>query len=67
MHTFIGPVVGAVLMIMLHSLVATFFIERWPLVLGAIFVLVALFIPQGIVGLIEEKFNAYFKRRGSVE
>jgi branched-chain amino acid transport system permease protein len=67
MYTFVGPMVGAVLMVMLHSMVAVFFVERWPLVLGAIFVLVALFIPQGIVGLIEEKFTAYFKRRGSAK
>lgn len=61
MYTFVGPLVGSVLMIMLHSLVTAFFTERWPLVLGVIFVLVALFVPQGIMGYVLDKLKGDFK------
>jgi len=62
MYSFVGPLVGSVVMVLLNSLVAAFFIERWPLVLGVIFVMVALFIPQGIVGYLQLKIRGI--RRG---
>jgi branched-chain amino acid transport system permease protein len=61
MHSFVGPLVGSVVMVLLNSLVAAFFIERWPLVLGVIFVLVALFIPEGIVGYFKIKIRGIRK------
>lgn len=55
MYNFFGPFIGAVLMILLESLVTSFFTDRWPLVLGTIFVVVALAVPQGITGYLHEK------------
>ncbi len=57
MYTFVGPFIGAVLMITLESLVTSFFTDRWPLVLGTIFVVVALAVPQGIMGYIREVYQ----------
>jgi len=66
MYTFVGPIIGAVIMILLNSLVSTLFIERWPLVLGGIFIFVALFLPEGITGTIKDRFAMIVKGRGVV-
>ena len=69
MYSFFGPFVGAVLMILLESLVTSFFTDRWPLVLGTIFVVVALAVPQGITGYIQEKVQrrlATLKQTGAM-
>lgn len=46
--TLLGPVVGAALVVVMKN-VASAYIERWNLVLGAIFVAIVLFMPEGIV------------------
>ena len=46
--TLLGPIVGATLVIIIKD-VASAYIERWNLVLGAIFVLIVVFMPEGIV------------------
>jgi branched-chain amino acid transport system permease protein len=46
--TLLGPVVGAALVIVMKD-VASAYIERWNFVLGAIFVLIVVFMPEGLV------------------
>jgi len=46
--TLLGPIVGAVLVIVMKY-VASAYIERWNFVLGAIFVLIVIFMPEGLV------------------
>src|SRR4051794_2539757 len=46
--TLMGPIVGAVLVIIMKD-VASAYIERWNFVLGAIFVLIVVFMPEGLV------------------
>jgi len=48
--TLIGPVLGAVTIRFLGNYLADWFGQRWQLVFGAIFVLLVLFFPYGIVG-----------------
>lgn len=64
MFTFLGPTLGAVFMILLESLVTSFFTERWPLILGSVFILVALGLPQGILGTIQQKVIVLFQKKG---
>ncbi|MFS8477789.1 MAG: branched-chain amino acid ABC transporter permease [Micromonosporaceae bacterium] len=47
--TFLGPVVGAGVVVWTENAVSTH-IERWPTLLGLIFIIVVLFAPQGLVG-----------------
>ncbi len=54
MYTFLGPILGSVLMIFLESAAMSFFTERWPLVLGLIFIFVSLAVPQGVLGTFKE-------------
>lgn len=67
MFMFLGPAVGAAAMILLESVVTSFFTERWPLILGAVFILVALGLPQGILGTAQQKFAIYFHKEGEEE
>ena len=46
--TFFGPVVGAALVVIMEN-VASAYIVRWNFVLGAIFVAIVVFMPEGIV------------------
>ena len=46
--TLLGPIVGALLVVTMKS-VASAYIERWNFVLGAIFVIIVIFMPEGLV------------------
>jgi branched-chain amino acid transport system permease protein len=55
--TLLGSYVGATVIILLEQLVSAY-TERWLMVLGAVFVLIMIFAPEGIVG----KIRALAKR-----
>lgn len=59
--TFLGPMLGAAVIVALRTFVSTY-TDYWALVLGIIMMLVILFLPNGILGYVEEKF-----KRGLVE
>jgi branched-chain amino acid transport system permease protein len=46
--TLLGPIAGAALVVIMKN-VASAYIERWNLVLGAIFVVIVVFMPEGLV------------------
>jgi branched-chain amino acid transport system permease protein len=46
--TLLGPIAGAVLVIIMKD-IASAYIERWNFVLGAIFVVIVVFMPEGLV------------------
>ena len=46
--TLMGPIAGAALVVIMKD-VASAYIERWNLVLGAIFVAIVIFMPEGFV------------------
>jgi branched-chain amino acid transport system permease protein len=46
--TLLGPIVGAALVIVVKSVVSGF-IERWNMLLGAIFVAIVILMPEGLV------------------
>ncbi len=51
--TLIGPAIGAALIVLLENVISAY-TERWLLVLGVIYILVALFAPRGIIGFVRE-------------
>ena len=51
--TLLGPVVGAVGVNWLQSLLTTHYPDLWLLVLGGMFVAVVLFFPDGVVGTVQ--------------
>jgi branched-chain amino acid transport system permease protein len=46
--TLLGPIAGSILVIVMKD-IASAYIERWNFVLGSIFVLIVLFMPEGLV------------------
>jgi branched-chain amino acid transport system permease protein len=46
--TLAGPVVGAAIVLILKSYVSAYF-ERWNMLLGLVFVLIVIFMPEGVV------------------
>jgi len=46
--TLLGPIVGAGLVVIVKNVASTY-IERWNFVLGAIFVVIVVFMPEGLV------------------
>jgi len=61
--TLVGPVVGAVGVNWLQSMLTTSYPDLWLLVLGGLFISVVLFFPDGVVGS-AQKFLARLRRSG---
>ena len=57
--TFFGPALGAVVVIVLEEFVSSY-TERWTTVLGAVFILTMIFLPNGLTGIAER-----FRRGGA--
>jgi hypothetical protein len=49
MGTFIGPLIGAAVFLLLENLVSLWTVH-WQLIVGAVFVICVLFFPRGIWG-----------------
>jgi branched-chain amino acid transport system permease protein len=51
--TLIGPAIGAGVIVLLENTISAW-TERWLFFLGAIYVLVVMFAPEGILGLVNK-------------
>jgi branched-chain amino acid transport system permease protein len=51
--TFLGPMLGAAIIVIIRTFVSTYTVY-WALVLGIIFMLVIFFLPNGVLGWIED-------------
>jgi branched-chain amino acid transport system permease protein len=60
--TLFGPVVGAILVVVVKSVVSGF-IERWNMLLGFIFVAIVIFMPEGLVPGTTRLWRLAFSRR----
>ncbi len=58
--TFIGPVLGATMMVILRTFVGIF-TEYWTLILGIVLILLIFFLPEGIMGFLQEKLKPRIK------
>ena len=54
--TLLGPAIGAALIVLLENVISAY-TQRWLLVLGAIYVVVTLLAPRGLVGLVSERWR----------
>ena len=63
-----GTLVGAILGAVLVNLANTYFNneakEAWPLILGSLFIVVTVFMPEGIVGIVK-KSTAWLARQSA--
>lgn len=51
--TFLGPLLGAAIIIVIRTFASTYTVY-WGLVLGIIFMFVIFFLPNGVLGWVEE-------------
>jgi len=64
-YSFAGPVVGAVVFIVLNSYLVAW-TEKWALVLGVVLLVMVLLLPGGVVGFVNEKARGRFEKIGWV-
>jgi branched-chain amino acid transport system permease protein len=60
--TLMGPVVGAALVILMKN-VASAYVERWTMLLGAVFVVIVVFLPDGLVPGVRRLHQRWFGGR----
>jgi branched-chain amino acid transport system permease protein len=60
--TLTGPIVGAIIITIVKNVVSTY-IERWNILLGLIFVVVIMFMPNGLVPGCRQLWRRYRSRR----
>ena len=61
--TFIGPSVGAILLLYLETVIHSF-TEYWPIVLGTVLILLVIFLPAGLSGYVEARWKVLAERWG---
>jgi branched-chain amino acid transport system permease protein len=61
--SFIGPMLGSVIYTMLQAVVKMYTVY-WPLTIGTIILLIVLFAPGGILGLIDKRIQGTRSREG---
>jgi urea transport system permease protein len=64
--TLYGAVIGAVLVHFTNTVISSQFTEAWPILLGSLFILVTLFLPEGIVGWLKkhcDSLAAFIRRK----
>jgi branched-chain amino acid transport system permease protein len=61
MHVFLGPAIGAAVMVLLSSFV-TSYIKYWLLTMGAILILIVLFFPTGVGGVIADTYAKWVSK-----
>jgi branched-chain amino acid transport system permease protein len=54
--TLIGPMIGAFIIVAVQNIVSIY-VDRWPTLMGLIFVVVVLFARRGLVGAISDVWN----------
>ena len=60
MNLFLGPAIGAAIMILLSSFV-TSYMKYWLFAMGTILILIVLFCPKGVGGLVVDKYKTLTK------
>ncbi|MDR3402717.1 MAG: urea ABC transporter permease subunit UrtC [Chthoniobacter sp.] len=59
--TIVGPIIGAICVNWLKSWATTHYPDYWLIILGVMFILIVLFLPKGIYGLLIQAWNFLFK------
>jgi len=62
--TLVGPVIGAITIVLFEGYVSLY-VERWPTLLGTLFILAVLFAREGLVGLVWSWRRSWKERQSS--
>lgn len=61
--TLVGPMVGSFILVLIRNIVSQY-LERWPTLMGLIFIVVILFARRGIVGALSDGWRAWLRGNG---
>lgn len=64
--TLIGPMLGAAIIVLTENVLSSY-IERWPTLLGIVFIVTILFARQGLVGAVSQAWQRWLRGRGPTE
>lgn len=64
--TLVGPVVGAFAIVFIENVASTY-VERWPTLMGLIFIVAIMFARKGFAGAISQAWNRWLRRHGRAE
>ena len=59
--TLFGPILGAVMFVLLQYVVSSY-TQRWLFVIGFIYVIIALYAPQGVLAFLAERLRRRTRR-----
>ena len=59
--TIVGPIIGAICVNWLKSWATTHYPDYWLIILGVMFIVIVLFLPKGIYGLLLQAWKMIFK------
>lgn len=62
--TLLGPLIGAAVVVLVENVLSSY-VDRWPTILGLIFILVILFARAGIAGSVRKLINRWRQRRST--
>lgn len=61
--TLVGPMIGAFSIVFIENVASTY-VERWPTLMGLIFIVVIMFARKGFAGAIMQAWNRWLRRHG---
>lgn len=63
--TFLGPMLGSVVIVLLRTMISAYTVY-WAIFLGIIMMLIIFFLPNGVLGYVEEKLKGKAAKRGVI-
>jgi branched-chain amino acid transport system permease protein len=64
--TLAGPLLGAMAIVFIENVVSVY-VERWPTLMGLIFIVVIMFARKGFAGAVIQAWNGWLRRHGRAE
>ncbi|HTV30080.1 MAG TPA: branched-chain amino acid ABC transporter permease, partial [Xanthobacteraceae bacterium] len=58
MRSFWGPLIGSIILFGIQDYVSTYFPNNWEIVIGVLFIIVVVFFPNGVLGIIRRRVKS---------
>jgi branched-chain amino acid transport system permease protein len=58
MRSFWGPLIGSIILFGIQDYVSTYFPNNWEILIGVLFIIVVVFFPNGVLGIIRRRVKA---------
>jgi branched-chain amino acid transport system permease protein len=58
MRSFWGPLIGSIILFGIQDYVSTYLPNNWEIVIGVLFIIVVIFFPNGVLGIIRQRMKS---------